>query len=83
MDGETLNDWIQLGSTVNTAAMDWYALSHDQPLPSQSALERTLGVDFGAVSPQFGLSIGRGISGQQILITVAVIAVAFWLWKKT
>jgi hypothetical protein len=79
MDADTVQDWIMAG---NSAAMDWFALTHDQPLPSQSLLERTLGADFGAVSPTVGLS-ARGITGTQILITLGVIAVAIYLFRKT
>lgn len=69
MDAESVQDWILAG---NAAAMDWYALAHDQPLPSQSALERTIGADFGSVSPQIGLA-ARGITGTQLLVGAVVI----------
>jgi hypothetical protein len=80
MEADQLQDWILAG---NSAAMDWYALMHDQPLPSQSLLERTLGADLGAVSPTIGLSARGGISGTQILIVAAVIFGAFYLLRKT
>ena len=79
MDSETVQDWIMAG---NSAAMDWWALTHEQPLPSQSLLERTMGADFGGISPQVGLSM-RGITGTQILITLTVIVGMVYLLRKT
>jgi len=73
MDGEQLQDWINLGMVGNSIAMDWYAITHDQPLPSQSLMQRTLGTDLGAVRPQFGIvAPSMGITGTHILLIGAV-----------
>ncbi len=31
MDDEQVQDWIGLALAGNTVAMDWYAMTHDQP----------------------------------------------------
>ncbi len=73
MDSEQLQDWINLGMVGNSIAMDWYAMTHDQPLPSQSVLQRTIGTDFGAIRPSFGIvSPTMGITGTHILLIAAV-----------
>jgi len=74
MDRNQVIDLIMAG---NSAAMDWFALTHDQPLPSQSASERLFGVDLGPISPQVGLA-ARGITMSQILL-VGVIGVGLFL----
>ena len=79
MDAEQVQDWIMAG---NAAAMDWFALMHDQPLPSQSLLERTLGADLGAVSPTIGLTPRGGISGSQLLIVGVAIVGLIWLMSR-
>jgi hypothetical protein len=78
VDAETVQDWIMAG---NSAAMDWYALAHDRPLPSLSLLERTIGADFGGISPQVGLA-ARGITGTQILIGIAAIVGLFYIFRR-
>lgn len=73
MDAQQVQDWVNLGMVGNSIAMDWYAMTHDQPLPSQSLLERTLGADLGAVQPRFGiLAPDMGITGTHILLIGAV-----------
>lgn len=76
MDAEVLQDWILAG---NAAAMDWYALAHDQPLPSQSLLERTFGADLGGISPGFGVTPRGGLTGSQLLIAGLAVAAVLWL----
>jgi hypothetical protein len=78
VDLDSLDDYIQFG---NSAALDWYAITHDKPLPSQSLSERLFGMDFGPISPQVGLT-ARGITGGQILFVVALAAGAYYLLKK-
>jgi len=79
MDTEQLQDWINIGMAGNSIAMDWYAMTHDQPLPSvqrQSVLQRTLGGDLsGMARPMMGnlgqVSVGPS-SGMSILLIGAV-----------
>jgi hypothetical protein len=78
IDGTQLDDWIQFGSTLG---LDWFASIQGRPLPSQSALERTIGVDFGTVSPQMGLSM-RGITGGQVLFAAVVVVGLIWILRK-
>lgn len=66
----------------NSAAMDWYAITHDQPLPSQSLLERTLGADLGSVSPGFHVTPTQGITGTQILIGGLIVVGVLWFAFK-
>lgn len=80
MDSDQVQDWIMAG---NSAAMDWFALLHDQPLPSQSLLERTIGADLGAVSPGFRVTPTGGITGSQILIGgLIVIGLAWFVFRR-
>lgn len=73
MDAEQVQDWINLGLVGNSIAMDWYAMTHDRPLPSQSLLQRTVGADFGAIRPQFGIiAPSAGITGTHILLIGAL-----------
>lgn len=76
MDAELLQDWVLAG---NAAAMDWYALTHEQPLPSQSILERTIGYDLGGISPGFGVTPRGGLTGSQLVIAGLIVAGALWL----
>ncbi len=79
MDADTVQDWVMAG---NSAAMDWFALTHDQPLPSQSLLERTLGADFGNVSPTIGLTPRGGITGTQLLLAAAAVIALLYFMRK-
>lgn len=80
MDSQSIQDWIMAG---NSAAMDWYAITHDKPLPSQSLAERLLGVDMGPISPGVGVSIGRtGITGGHVLVIGAVALGLFFLLRR-
>ncbi len=78
MDRNQVIDLILAG---NSAAMDWFALTHDQPLPSQSATERLFGVDLGPVSPQIGLA-ARGITTSQMLLVAAIGVGLFLLIRR-
>ena len=80
MDQEQLQDWINLSMVGNSIAMDWYAITHDKPLPSQSVLERTIGADltrFPIFRDGPGVSVGLG-SGTTILI-IGVVGVGLFL----
>jgi hypothetical protein len=80
MDSEQVQDWIMAG---NAAAMDWFALTHDQPLPSQSLLERTLGSDLGSLAPGFGITARGGLTGSQLVVGgLIVIGLAWFLFRK-
>lgn len=81
VDFHDFDTWIQLGSMANSYAMDWYALTHDQPLPSQSLAERTFGIDFGSVSPRVGLSL-QGATGGQLLLWGLVIVGGLYVIAK-
>jgi hypothetical protein len=68
MDG---SDWAAVVGSANDAALDWYAITHNLPLPSArptSAMDVLVGEDFG--SPRAGLA------GGATLIVLAVIVVA-------
>ena len=78
MDADTVTDWILAG---NAAAMDWWALAHDQPLPSQSIAERVFGADLGGISPSVGFS-PRGITGTQILFLAVLALGAVFLFRR-
>lgn len=78
MDAQQLEDYILAG---NSAAMDWYALSHNQALPSQSLTERLFGADFGPISPQVGLA-ARGVTGTQLLLVGAAIVGLIYFLRK-
>lgn len=87
MDQEQVQDWINLGLAGNAIAMDWYALTHDQPLPSQSTMRRTLGVDLsGATYRPYGGSFPIGMNvgpsmGTSVLLIGAVMVGLFVLLK--
>jgi len=74
MDNQQVQDWINLGLIGNSIALDWYAMTHDRPLPSQSLLQRTVGVDLGGARyPTMGLPVNVGpSSGMSILVIGAV-----------
>ena len=86
MDDEQVQDWIGLALAGNTVAMDWYAMTHDQPLPSQSTMRRTLGVDLGGLSRPMGSGFPIGVNvgpsaGTSILLIGAVVIGLFVLLR--
>ena len=85
MDNEQVRDWINLGLVGNSIAMDWYAMTHDQPLPSQSTMRRTLGADLSGVSSNpYGFPVGVNVgpsTGTSLLLIGAVMIGLFVLLK--
>jgi hypothetical protein len=79
MDPDTVQDWIMAG---NSAAMDWFALTHDKALPSQSLAERLFGADLGPLSPGFGVTPRGGVSGTQILVVGGLLLGLYLLFRK-
>lgn len=69
-----MTDWILAGGLINDAVQDWYALTHHQPSPNQSALERLIGTDFGGpgrASNYYGPGVVAG--AQSPLISIALL----------
>lgn len=87
-DGSSsVQDWVLAGGLVNEAAMDWYALTHHQSSPNQSALERLIGTDLGGpgrTSGYYGPGVVAGTTSPLIGIAVLglIIVGAIYVFRK-